>query len=61
MGPDAWDWRLSVNRTGTLPTLKYAVPHLKRQGVTVVVFSSVNGTHTFRSTSATADARAKAG
>ena len=58
--PDEWEQTLRVNLTGTFLTVKYAVPHLKRQGGAVVVTSSVNGTRNFSNTGATAYAAAKA-
>lgn len=58
------DWRktLSINLDGTFYTLKFAVPHLKRQGGgSIVVTSSINGTRTFSLSGATAYATSKAG
>lgn len=57
------DWRktIDINLTGTFLTLKYAVPYLKKQGGSVVVTSSINGTRTFSNTGATAYASTKAG
>ncbi|MDP9470677.1 MAG: SDR family oxidoreductase [Chloroflexota bacterium] len=59
--PADWDRTLRVNLTGTFFTVKYAVPHLKRQGGAVVVTSSVNGTRNFSNTGATAYSASKAG
>lgn len=55
-----WDKTLSVNLKGTFLTVKYAVPLLKRQGGSVIVNSSVNGTRIFSNTGATAYACSKA-
>lgn len=41
--------------------IKYAVPHLKKQGGAIVVTSSVNGTRVFSNSDATAYSCAKAG
>lgn len=59
--PDEWDKTLSVNLKGTFLTIKYAVPHLKKRGGSVVITSSVNGTRMFSNTGATAYACSKAG
>ena len=59
--PDDWDKTLSINLKGTFLTVKYAVPHLKRQGGSVIVVASVNGTRIFSNTGATAYSCSKAG
>lgn len=59
--PDDWDKTLDINLKGTFLTVKYAVPHLKKQGGAVVITSSVNGTRKFSNTGATAYACSKAG
>lgn len=58
--PEEWDKTLDTNLKGTFLTVKYAVPHLKRQGGAVVITSSVNGTRIFSNTGATAYATSKA-
>ncbi len=58
--PDEWDRTLSINLKGTFLTVKYAVPYLKREGGSVIVTSSVNGTRMFSNTGATAYACSKA-
>ncbi len=59
--PDEWDQTLDINLKGTFLTVKYATPHLKKQGGAVVVVSSVNGTRKFSNTGGTAYACSKAG
>lgn len=59
--PEEWDRTLDTNLKGTFLTVKYAVPHLKKQGGSVVVTSSVNGTRKFSNTGATAYSCSKAG
>ncbi len=59
--PEDWDRTLNTNLKGTFLTVKYAVPHLKKQGGAIVVTSSVNGTRTFSNTGATAYSSSKAG
>ncbi len=58
--PQEWDKTLNVNLKGTFLTVKYAVPYLKKQGGSVIVTSSVNGTRMFSNTGATAYACSKA-
>lgn len=58
--PDEWRKTISVNLTGTFFTVKYAVPYLKRQGGSIIITSSINGTRVFSNTGATAYACTKA-
>ena len=58
--PDEWDKTLNINLKGTFLTVKYAVPYLKKQGGSVIVTSSVNGTRIFSNTGATAYSCSKA-
>ncbi|HEV2147580.1 MAG TPA: SDR family NAD(P)-dependent oxidoreductase [Longimicrobiaceae bacterium] len=58
---DEWEKTIAINLTGTFLTLKYAVPHLKKQGGSVIVNASVNGTRVFSNSGATAYASSKAG
>src|SRR5581483_2739425 len=59
--PDEWDRTLNTNLKGTFLTVKYAAPFLKRQGGSIIVTSSVNGTRIFSNTGATAYSCSKAG
>ena len=59
--PEEWDRTLATNLRGTFLTVKYAVPHLKRRGGSIVVTSSINGTRVFSNTGATAYSTSKAG
>lgn len=56
-----WQETLTTNLTGTFLTIKQAVPYLKRQGGSIVITSSVNGTRVFSNTGATAYSTTKAG
>lgn len=58
--PDEWDRTIDINLKGTFLTVKYAVPHLKKRGGSVIVTSSVNGTRIFSNTGATAYSCTKA-
>jgi NAD(P)-dependent dehydrogenase (short-subunit alcohol dehydrogenase family) len=57
---EEWNETLGINLGGTFLTLKYAVPHLKRGGGSVIINSSINGTRIFSNTGATAYACSKA-
>jgi NAD(P)-dependent dehydrogenase (short-subunit alcohol dehydrogenase family) len=59
--PDEWDTTLSVNLKGAFLTIKYALPLLKREGGSVIVNASINGTRVFSNSGATAYASSKAG
>ncbi|MEO8395878.1 MAG: SDR family NAD(P)-dependent oxidoreductase [Chloroflexota bacterium] len=58
--PHEWQKTIDVNLNGTFYTLKYAAPHLKKQGGSVIITSSVNGTRIFSNTGATAYSCTKA-
>jgi len=60
LDPEEWDRTLAVNLKGTFLAVKYAAPLLKRQGGSVIITSSVNGTRMFSNTGATAYACSKA-
>ncbi|MBW3627857.1 MAG: SDR family oxidoreductase [Gemmatimonadetes bacterium] len=61
LDPEEWDKTMAINLKGTFLTLKYAVPHLKKRGGSVIVNASINGTRVFSNTGATAYASSKAG
>lgn len=52
---------LDINLTGTFLTVKHAVPHLRRQGGSVIIVSSVNGTRIFSNSGASTYSSSKAG
>jgi NAD(P)-dependent dehydrogenase (short-subunit alcohol dehydrogenase family) len=58
---EEWDETLDINLKGTFLTLKHSIPHLKKQGGSVIVTASVNGTRMFSNTGATAYSCSKAG
>ncbi len=59
--PEEWDDVCGTNLKGTFLTLKYVVPHLKRNGGSVVVIGSTNGTRVFSVGGLSAYAATKAG
>ena len=58
--PEEWDTTLAINLRGTFLTVKYAIPHLKERGGSIVITSSVNGTRIFSNAGATAYSCSKA-
>ena len=52
---------MAINLRGTFLTVHYAVPHLRKQGGSIVITSSVNGTRMFSNVGASAYATTKAG
>ncbi len=58
--PEEWQQTININLNGTFYTIKYAAPYLKKQGGSVIVTSSVNGTRIFSNTGATAYSSTKA-
>ena len=60
LGPDEFRKTVDINLNGTFYTLKYAVPHLRERGGSVIVTSSVNGTRNFVNSGATAYSSTKA-
>lgn len=57
---EEWDQTLAVNLRGTFLTVKLALPFLRKNGGSVIVISSVNGTRMFSNTGATAYSCSKA-
>jgi NAD(P)-dependent dehydrogenase (short-subunit alcohol dehydrogenase family) len=55
-----WDDTLTINLRGTFLTVKHALPLLKKNGASVIVVSSINGTRIFSNSGATAYACSKA-
>ena len=61
MKPEEWRETIDNNLTGTFLTVKYAIPHLKKQGGAIVITASINGTRYFSNPGASAYATSKAG
>ncbi len=59
--PEDWNSVMMTNLTGTFLTLKYTIPHLKKQGGSIIITSSINGTRTFKNFGFSAYATTKAG
>lgn len=45
--PTEWDETLETNLKGTFLTVKYAIPHMKKNGGSIVITSSINGNREF--------------
>jgi NAD(P)-dependent dehydrogenase (short-subunit alcohol dehydrogenase family) len=60
LSPEDWNKTININLNGTFYTVKYALPCLKKQGGSIIVTSSVNGTRIFSNTGATAYSSTKA-
>lgn len=59
--PEEWRETIDNNLTGTFLTVKYAIPHLRKQGGAIVITASINGTRYFANAGASAYATSKAG
>ncbi len=58
--PDEFRKTVEINLNGTFLTIKYAVPHMKKTGGSIIITSSVNGTRVFSNSGATAYSCTKA-
>ena len=58
--PQEWDRTINTNLRGTYLTLHHAVPHLKKDGGSIIITASINGSRTFTSAGATAYSATKA-
>lgn len=61
MSIDTWDETLSTNLKSTFLTVKYAIPHLKKSGGSIIITSSINGSRKFSSFGMSAYSTSKAG
>lgn len=52
--PNEWDETIAINLRGAFLTLKWAIPHMKDRGGSIVITSSVNGTRIFSNAGASA-------
>jgi NAD(P)-dependent dehydrogenase (short-subunit alcohol dehydrogenase family) len=58
---EEWKKTININLNGTFLTIKYAVPLLKKNGGSIVITSSINGTRIFSNSGASAYSSTKAG
>lgn len=47
MKPEEWSTTVDINLKGTFLTVKYAIPHLKKKGGSIMITSSINGNRVF--------------
>lgn len=47
MDIESWDQTIHINLRGTFATVKYAIPHLKENGGSILINSSINGNRVF--------------
>lgn len=59
--PEEWDQTLETNLKGTFLTVKYAVPHMKKKGGSIIITSSINGNRTFSGFGMSAYSSSKSG
>ncbi|MFD1775804.1 SDR family oxidoreductase [Paenibacillus rhizophilus] len=56
-----WDRTIDINLRGTFATVKYAIPHMKENGGSIIITSSINGNRVFSNIGASAYSSSKAG
>lgn len=59
--PEDWDQTLNTNLKGTFLVVKYAIPHMKENGGSIIITSSINGSRKFHSFGMSAYSSSKAG
>lgn len=60
LSEEEWDRTIDINLKGTFLSVKYAVPHLRENGGSIIITASINGTRVFSNSGATAYACSKA-
>ncbi|WP_160032408.1 SDR family oxidoreductase [Paenibacillus sp. An7] len=61
MEVEDWDQTMCINMRGTFATVKYAIPHMKDNGGSIIINSSINGNRVFSNIGFSAYASTKAG
>jgi NAD(P)-dependent dehydrogenase (short-subunit alcohol dehydrogenase family) len=61
MTPEQWEHTLTTNLFGTFYAVKYAIPHMKQDGGSIVITSSINGSRKFTMFGGAAYSTSKAG
>ncbi|WP_339317145.1 SDR family NAD(P)-dependent oxidoreductase [Paenibacillus sp. FSL R10-2734] len=56
-----WDQTMDTNLRSTFATVKYAIPHMKESGGSIIITSSINGNRVFSNIGASAYSSSKAG
>ncbi|RNA66646.1 SDR family oxidoreductase [Alteribacter keqinensis] len=61
MAADEWDQTIDTNLKSTFLTVKHAIPHMKKDGGSIIITSSVNGNRIFSNFGFSAYSSSKAG
>lgn len=61
LDPADWDQTLDINLKGTFLSAKYAIPYMKKNGGSIVITSSINGSRKFTGFGMAAYSSSKAG
>ncbi|WP_144566135.1 SDR family NAD(P)-dependent oxidoreductase [Neobacillus bataviensis] len=61
LDPKDWDLTISNNLTSTFLTVKYAIPHLKTNGGSIIITSSINGNRVYKNFGMSAYSTSKIG
>ncbi|WP_160725163.1 SDR family oxidoreductase [Bacillus sp. USDA818B3_A] len=61
MDPKDWNLTISNNLTSTFLTVKYAIPHLKTNGGSIIITSSINGNRVYKNFGMSAYSTSKIG
>ncbi|MFG6150181.1 SDR family oxidoreductase [Halobacillus sp. B23F22_1] len=61
MDVDEWQQTIDTNLKSTFLTVKHAIPHMKKEGGSIIITSSVNGNRTFSNFGFSAYSSSKAG
>lgn len=59
--PHDWDQTLTTNLKSTFMTVKYAIPHMKKRGGSIIITSSINGNRVFNNIGMSLYSSSKAG
>jgi NAD(P)-dependent dehydrogenase (short-subunit alcohol dehydrogenase family) len=61
LNPEDWDKTINTNLKGTFLTVKYAIPHLKEHGGSIIITSSINGNRIYKNFGMSAYSTSKIG
>ncbi|MBT2682413.1 SDR family oxidoreductase [Bacillus sp. ISL-37] len=59
--PEDWDETINTNLKGTFLTVKYAIPHMKKHGGSIIITSSINGNRIYKNFGMSAYSTSKIG
>ncbi|MBT2679411.1 SDR family oxidoreductase [Bacillus sp. ISL-35] len=61
LAPEDWDETINTNLKGTFLTVKYAIPHMKKDGGSIIITSSINGNRIYKNFGMSAYSTSKIG